>query len=360
MTQLCLLPPLACLPLRFNRCSFPGNTGGEAGVRVRPHLQGQPRLLGWQPAAFPDGSTSRSSKLWHRPQQLRVRGVRCRGGQARPGSEEELGSRWTTGRWTPDPPGSAVEGWGGELLQEGLSAQPSCPQSSQPGDSCLRAFFLAAGWACGIVVPQPGIEHVPPTLQARRLSCWTTGEVSLRDFSMEERTVDCSSGVREASWLCPEGPDPGSGIRDGPEERRSGECEFWKKLETVRLKGQAPSCPPRTFWNLVGGGAAVQAPLSPLPSPCTLQALRLSSQPAQVPLETLTHLLPTPPFPPFSWRPQLLQGALLTAPQGQFPTPLAPTPPASAAASGMGAGRRDEGTCCSSFCPCPGLKLLRD
>ena len=142
VTQLCLLPPLACLPLRFNRCSFPGNTGGEAGVRVRPHLQGQPRLLGWQPAAFPDGSTSRSSKLWHRPQQLRVRGVRCRGGQARPGSEEELGSRWTTGRWTPDPPGSAEEGWGGELLQEGLSAQPSCPQSSQPGDSCLRAFFL--------------------------------------------------------------------------------------------------------------------------------------------------------------------------------------------------------------------------
>lgn len=82
----------------------------------------------------------------------------------------------------PDPPGSAEEGQSGELLQEGLSAQPSCPKSSQPGDSCLRAFFLAAGWACGIVVPQPGIERVPPTLQARRLSCWTTGEVSLRGF----------------------------------------------------------------------------------------------------------------------------------------------------------------------------------
>lgn len=111
---------------------------------------------------------------------------------------------------------------------------------------------------------------------------------------MDERAVDCSSGVREASWLCPEGPDPGSGIRDGPEERRSGECEFWKKLETVQLKGRAPSCPPRTFWNLVGGGVAVQAPLSPLPSPRTLQALRPSSQPAQVPPETLTHLCSQP------------------------------------------------------------------
>lgn len=56
-----------------------------------------------------------------------------------------------------------------------------------------------------------------------------------------------------------------------------------KKLETMRLKGQAPSCPPRTFWNLVSGGAAVQAPLSPLPNTPTLQALCPSSHPAPGP-----------------------------------------------------------------------------
>lgn len=47
------------------------------------------------------------------------------------------------------------------------------------------------------------------------------------------------------------------------------------------------------------------------------------------------------------------------APQGRFPTPLAPTPPVSTAASGLGAGRRDEGTCCSSFCPPSWLEAIK-
>ena len=32
--------------------------------------------------------------------------------------------------------------------------------------------------ACGILVPQPGIEPAPPALEARSLNHWTTGEVS--------------------------------------------------------------------------------------------------------------------------------------------------------------------------------------
>ena len=153
VTQLCPLPPLACLPLRFNRYSFPGNTGGETGVWVRPCLQGQPRLLGRQPAASPDGLMSRSSKPWHRPQQLRAGGVGSGGGQAHPGSEDDPGSHWPTGRWTARAQGRRSKGKR-LLLQEGLSSQPSCPCPSQPGGSCLIALFLAGGWARGALIPQ--------------------------------------------------------------------------------------------------------------------------------------------------------------------------------------------------------------
>ena len=31
--------------------------------------------------------------------------------------------------------------------------------------------------ACGILVPQPGIEPVPPALEAQSLNHWTTREV---------------------------------------------------------------------------------------------------------------------------------------------------------------------------------------
>ena len=38
-------------------------------------------------------------------------------------------------------------------------------------------FFLAMLAACGILVPPPGIETLPPILEARSLNYWTAGEV---------------------------------------------------------------------------------------------------------------------------------------------------------------------------------------
>ena len=43
---------------------------------------------------------------------------------------------------------------------------------------CLFVFnFLAYHAACGILVPQPGIEPRPPAVEARSLNHWTTGEI---------------------------------------------------------------------------------------------------------------------------------------------------------------------------------------
>ena len=42
--------------------------------------------------------------------------------------------------------------------------------------------FLAHSVVCGILVPQPGIEPVPPAMEAWRLNHWTTREVPLISF----------------------------------------------------------------------------------------------------------------------------------------------------------------------------------
>ena len=39
-------------------------------------------------------------------------------------------------------------------------------------------FFLVTRMACGILVPQPGIEPAFPVLEAQSHSQWTAGEVS--------------------------------------------------------------------------------------------------------------------------------------------------------------------------------------
>ena len=38
-------------------------------------------------------------------------------------------------------------------------------------------FFWTCYAACGTLVPPPGIEPLPPILEARSLNHWTTGEV---------------------------------------------------------------------------------------------------------------------------------------------------------------------------------------
>ena len=37
--------------------------------------------------------------------------------------------------------------------------------------------IFAMPWACGILVPQPGVERVPPEVEAWSLSHWTAREV---------------------------------------------------------------------------------------------------------------------------------------------------------------------------------------
>ena len=43
-------------------------------------------------------------------------------------------------------------------------------------------FFRLCHMACGILVPQPGIEPTPPELEASSLNYWTAREVPLRYF----------------------------------------------------------------------------------------------------------------------------------------------------------------------------------
>ena len=50
--------------------------------------------------------------------------------------------------------------------------------------------------ACGILVPQPGIEPVPPAVEARSLNHWTAREVPTVTFNVFEYI----------NYLC--GPEP--------------------------------------------------------------------------------------------------------------------------------------------------------
>ena len=47
---------------------------------------------------------------------------------------------------------------------------------------CLFFFFLAAQCACGILVPQPGIEPRPSAMKAQSPNHWTTGDFPSLSF----------------------------------------------------------------------------------------------------------------------------------------------------------------------------------
>ena len=50
-------------------------------------------------------------------------------------------------------------------------------------ESIVRALFFFFGHtACGILFPQPGIEHMPPALGAQRFNHWITREILGRAF----------------------------------------------------------------------------------------------------------------------------------------------------------------------------------
>ena len=59
-------------------------------------------------------------------------------------------------------------------------------------DSSYPRFIFIYFWpwyvACGILVPGPGIEPVPPTVEAQSLNHWTTREVPYPHFIVEEKS----------------------------------------------------------------------------------------------------------------------------------------------------------------------------
>ena len=54
---------------------------------------------------------------------------------------------------------------------------PNILSSAFPQDGFIYLFIWASTHACGILVPQPGIEHVPPAVETWSLNHWTAREV---------------------------------------------------------------------------------------------------------------------------------------------------------------------------------------
>ena len=63
-------------------------------------------------------------------------------------------------------------------------------------------FFLPHHVACGILVPQPGIEPGPPALEDRSLNHWTTREVLELQLLILMNTLKgiLVTGMLRASW----------------------------------------------------------------------------------------------------------------------------------------------------------------
>ena len=49
-------------------------------------------------------------------------------------------------------------------------------------DFCLFVCFYCTTWAYAILAPRPGIESMPPAVEAWSLNHWTTREVPLHFF----------------------------------------------------------------------------------------------------------------------------------------------------------------------------------
>ena len=59
--------------------------------------------------------------------------------------------------------------------------------------ACFNFYFLPSHAACGILVPQSVILHVPPVLEAQSVNDWTTREVPSCMF-LEEAARFCKVG----------------------------------------------------------------------------------------------------------------------------------------------------------------------
>ena len=52
-----------------------------------------------------------------------------------------------------------------------------CDPEARANLACCLGFFLSYPASCGLLIPRPGIEPVPPAVEAQNLNHWTTREV---------------------------------------------------------------------------------------------------------------------------------------------------------------------------------------
>ena len=76
---------------------------------------------------------------------------------------------WLSGPLGVHPVKAAVPRW-----------EPSTTEQRYFKGDFKVVFFFGRCAACGILVPQPGIEPVPPAVEPRSLNCWTAREAPLR------------------------------------------------------------------------------------------------------------------------------------------------------------------------------------
>ena len=67
------------------------------------------------------------------------------------------------------------------------------PITLPPAQRINFFFFWPCHVACGILVSQPGIEIVPPALEAQSLNHWTTREVSQSIFTNESTEMSSTA-----------------------------------------------------------------------------------------------------------------------------------------------------------------------
>ena len=175
--------------------------------------------------------------------------------------------------------------------------------------------------ACGIVVPQPGIERVPPTLQARRLSCWTTGEVSLRGFPWTR-----------GPWIAvqvsgkPAGFAQKAQIRDlgsamAPRKGEVGSASSGKSWKPCNSRaGLLPVLPePSGTWSVVGQLSKLHSPHCPAPAHSKL-CVPPASQPRSRRRPSLTSA-PNPSFSSLLLEASAPAGSFADSPPGSVPHP---------------------------------------
>ena len=69
--------------------------------------------------------------------------------------------------------------------------------SSSQNTDYILLFFGGGAWACNILVPQPGIEAVPPAVEAGNLNYWVDREVMRQSDKPQLRDLTIVSGKNQ-------------------------------------------------------------------------------------------------------------------------------------------------------------------